>query len=267
MSVPAAPVDLPGALRRLGRALAGAVTPSRGLSVAVLPERLRPMPALMGMSSTGPVGRVATGGNAGDRSAPATGALRTETADPDDAAHREVWGLVRAAQDGDGDAFGQLYDRYVDTVYRFIYYRVNDRPLAEDLTSETFLRALRRLGSVRYQGRDLAAWFVTIARNLILDHLKSARYRLEVTTEDLLETGEREDSTESAVLASLRNERLLRAVKELSDEQQECIVLRFLHGLSVAETAQVMSKNEGAVKAMQHRAIRRLHTTLAGELP
>ncbi|MGI8881254.1 MAG: sigma-70 family RNA polymerase sigma factor [Jatrophihabitans sp.] len=187
----------------------------------------------------------------------------TTTPDPD---HAEVWEMVAAAQGGDSDAFGQLYDRYVTTVYRFIYYRLGDRAQAEDLTSETFVRALRRLHSVSYQGRDLAAWFVTIARNLVLDHVKSARYRMEITTDELLDTGVSKDNPEAAVLTSLTNARLVDAIRDLSAEQRECIVLRFFQGFSVAETAEVMDKNEGAVKAMQHRAVRRLHGILDGEL-
>jgi RNA polymerase sigma-70 factor (ECF subfamily) len=168
--------------------------------------------------------------------------------------------LVQRAQSGDAEAFGELYDRYVDLVYRYIYYRVGTTQLAEDLTSETFLRALRRISSFTWQGRDVGAWFVTIARNLIADHYKSGRYRLEMTTDDIVETGSKmvEDSPENAVLESMQNKVLLEAVKQLNAEQQECIVLRFLQGLSVAETAQAMGKNDGAIKALQYRAIRSL---------
>ncbi|MBK5307615.1 MAG: sigma-70 family RNA polymerase sigma factor [Frankiaceae bacterium] len=168
--------------------------------------------------------------------------------------------LVERAQAGDADAFGELYDRYVDLVYRYIYYRVGTSQLAEDLTSETFLRALRRISSFTWQGRDVGAWFVTIARNLIADHYKSGRYRLEMTTDDIVETGSKlvQDGPESAVLESMQNKVLLEAVKQLNAEQQECIVLRFLQGLSVAETAQAMGKNDGAIKALQYRAIRSL---------
>jgi RNA polymerase sigma-70 factor, ECF subfamily len=188
---------------------------------------------------------------------------------PDPQADAEAWALVAAAQTGDVGAFGQLYDRYLSTVYRFIYYRLGDRVQAEDLTSETFVRALRRLSSLTNQGRDPAAWLVTIARNLILDHVKSARYRLEVSTDELLEPNNPTadaDSPETMVLAGLTNARLIEAIRELSDEQRECIVLRFLHGLSVSETARVMGKNDGAIKAMQHRAVRRLHVILKDEL-
>ncbi|MDQ1656004.1 MAG: polymerase sigma-70 factor, subfamily [Cryptosporangiaceae bacterium] len=173
-----------------------------------------------------------------------------------------VWAVVKRAQEGDTEAFGEIYDRYIDMVFRYIYFRVGTRQLAEDLTSETYLRALRRIGSVTWQGRDLGAWLVTIARNLIADHYKSGRYRLEVTTADMLDT-DRADTTadgrpEAAVLERLTNATLLEAVKKLNPEQQECIVLRFLQGLSVTETATVMGKNEGAIKALQYRAVRSL---------
>ncbi|HKT04600.1 MAG TPA: ECF subfamily RNA polymerase sigma factor, BldN family [Rugosimonospora sp.] len=181
--------------------------------------------------------------------------------DPSDAAH-EVWSLVERAQAGEAEAFGLIYDRYVDTVFRFIYFRVGNRQLAEDLTSDTFLRALKRIGSFTWQGRDLGAWLVTIARNLVADHFKSGRYRLEVTTGDVLDA-DREDrgpegSPEAAVVDHITNVALLTAVKQLNPEQQECIVLRFLQGFSVAETAQAMGKNEGAIKALQYRAVRAL---------
>lgn len=176
--------------------------------------------------------------------------------------------LVTRSQAGEAEAFGLLYDRYVDLVYRYIYYRVNNPSLAEDLVSETFLRALRRIDSFTWQGRDFAAWLVTIARNLIADHFKSGRYRLEITTEDILETGPTQttDGPENLVLDALTNETLLTAVKKLNPEQQECIVLRFLQGLSVSETALAMGKNDGAIKALQYRAVRALARLLPEEL-
>ena len=174
----------------------------------------------------------------------------------------EVWALIERAQAGDGAAFGLLYDRYFDTVFRFVYFRVGNRQLAEDLTADTFLRALKRISSFTWQGRDLGAWLVTIARNLVADHFKSGRYRLEVTTGDVLDADRPdrgpEGSPEAAVIDHITNVDLLKAVKQLNPEQQECIVLRFLHGFSVAETAHAMSKNEGAIKALQYRAVRAL---------
>ncbi|MBB5806346.1 RNA polymerase sigma-70 factor (ECF subfamily) [Saccharothrix ecbatanensis] len=170
----------------------------------------------------------------------------------------EPWNLVRAAQGGDTDAFGALYDRYVDVVYRYVLFRVGDRTLAEDVTSETFLRALRSIRSISYQGRDVGAWFVTIARNIVFDHVKSSRYRLEVTTAELADNREVTDGPEQAVLTDATNAELLRCVAQLGEDQRECITLRFIQGLSVAETAARMGRNEGAIKALQHRAVRRL---------
>ncbi|MFC7221290.1 ECF subfamily RNA polymerase sigma factor, BldN family [Streptomyces polyrhachis] len=171
--------------------------------------------------------------------------------------------LVERAQGGEAEAFGRLYDQYADTVYRYIYYRVGGRATAEDLTSETFLRALRRIGTFTWQGRDFGAWLVTIARNLVADHFKSSRFRLEITTGEMLDANEVERSPEDSVLESLSNTALLETVQKLNPQQQECVTLRFLQGLSVAETARVMGKNEGAIKTLQYRAVR----TLARLLP
>lgn len=179
-----------------------------------------------------------------------------------DEGHDAAWALVRAAQQGDTAAFGRLYDRYVDVVFRYVLFRVGDRSLAEDVTSETFLRALRRISTVSYQGRDVGAWFVTIARNLVLDHVKSSRYRLEVTTAEISDAsmsgGQAGGGPEHEVLAAATNAELMRCVAKLNADQQECVMLRFMQGLSVAETAAIMGRNEGAIKALQHRAVRRL---------
>jgi RNA polymerase sigma-70 factor (ECF subfamily) len=176
-----------------------------------------------------------------------------------DAEHADVWKLVQLAQTGDRGAFGELYDRYADIVYRFIFYRVHDRALAEDFTSDTFLRALRRIGSVNYQGRDIGAWLITIARNIVLDHAKSARTRLEVMTAEAPESHVPiESGPEDAVIDAETYQLLLAAISELNPEQRECVTLRFIQGLSISETAVRMGKNEGAIKALQHRAIRKL---------
>jgi RNA polymerase sigma-70 factor, ECF subfamily len=173
--------------------------------------------------------------------------------------HDGAWALVKAAQNGDMAAFGELFDRYFDMVFRFALVRMNgDRAQAEDIASETFVRALRRITSVTYQGRDIGAWFVTIARNLIFDHVKSSRYRLEHATDEIVEHSPSTHGPEQQVLDGATNDELLRCIRKLNPDQQECITLRFLQGLSVAETAALMDRNEGAVKALQHRAVRRL---------
>ena len=166
--------------------------------------------------------------------------------------------LVELARGGDVDAFGLLYDHYQPSVYRFVYYRTRSQTLAEDLTSETFLRALRNMAGFRWQGKDFGAWLMTIARNLTMDHYKAGRTRLESTTEDLTDLDTTAEGPEDAVLASLTNEALLTALGDLPTEQRDCLVMRFLQGMSIAETAQVLGRSDGAIKQLQLRGVRNL---------
>jgi RNA polymerase sigma-70 factor (ECF subfamily) len=176
----------------------------------------------------------------------------------DEAEATRLIALVELARKGDTEAFGMLYDHYQGSVYRFLYYRVGSVALAEDLTSETFFRALRSMSSFRWQGKDFGAWLMTIARNLTTDHYKSSKTRLETATEDMSPHDSATDGPEVAVLASLTNEALLTALKSLPPEQHECLVMRFLQGLSIAETAEVLGRSEGAIKQLQLRAVRNL---------
>nr|WP_062340551.1 sigma-70 family RNA polymerase sigma factor [Herbidospora sakaeratensis] len=179
----------------------------------------------------------------------------------------EMRTLVLRAKTGDTEAFGQLYDRYVDLVYRYVFFRVGSHPLAEDLTSDTFLRALRNISDFTWQGRDFGAWLVTIARNLITDHYKSGRSRLEVSTAEVLDTPlDGPHIPENAAITNMVNEHVMRAVQQLNPEQQECVIMRFLYGMSLAETAAAMGKKSGAIKALQFRAIKALARSLPKDL-
>jgi RNA polymerase sigma-70 factor, ECF subfamily len=176
----------------------------------------------------------------------------------DEADRERLIALVELARGGDKEAFGLLFDHYHPSVYRFVYYRTRSQTLAEDLASETFFRALRSMNNFRWQGKDFGAWLMTIARNLTTDHFKAGRTRLEQTTEDM---GVHDDATEGpdvAVLASLTNEVLLTALQQLPKEQQECLIMRFLQSMSIAETAQVLGRSEGAIKQLQLRGVRNL---------
>ncbi|MET0526567.1 MAG: sigma-70 family RNA polymerase sigma factor [Nocardioides sp.] len=167
--------------------------------------------------------------------------------------------LVELARGGDAEAFGMLFDHYHGSVYRFLFHRTRSQVLAEDLTSETFFRALRSMGSFRWQGKDFGAWLMTIARNLATDHFKAGRTRLELTTEDMSFHDDRTtEGPEDAVLTSITNEVLLEALTELPPEQRDCLVMRFLQGMSIAETAAVLGRTEGAVKQLQLRGVRNL---------
>jgi RNA polymerase sigma-70 factor (ECF subfamily) len=187
------------------------------------------------------------------------GDARLATSSEDSPEDRErLIGLVELARGGDADAFGLLYDHYQGSVYRFLYYRTRSSVVAEDLTSETFFRALRNMSSFRWQGKDFGAWLMTIARNLATDHFKAGRTRLELTTEDMGNHDNATEGPESEVLANLTNEILLEALTQLPSEQRDCLIMRFLQGLSIAETAKALGRSDGAIKQLQLRGVRNL---------
>jgi RNA polymerase sigma-70 factor, ECF subfamily len=209
---------------------------------------------------------VKTRGGTGSEPEPASDRDLAVSSATDQAEADRLIALVELARSGDADAFGMLYDHYQASVYRFLYYRVGSVALAEDLTSETFFRALRSMSSFRWQGKDFGAWLMTIARNLTTDHFKSSRTRLESTTEDMSPHDSATEGPEVAVLATLTNEALLAALKKLPPEQQECLIMRFLQGFSIAETAQVLERSDGAIKQLQLRAVRNLAKLMPEDL-
>ena len=199
----------------------------------------------------GPAGP-ATPGGAYDDSALATSSEESATD------RQRLIALVELARKGDVEAFGLLYDHYQGSVYRFLFHRTRSATLAEDLTSETFFRALRSMQGFRWQGKDFGAWLMTIARNLATDHFKAGRTRREMTTEDMGQHDDATEGPEAMVLAGLTNEILLKALTELPDEQRDCLVMRFLQGMSIAETAAVLGRSDGAIKQLQLRGVRNL---------
>jgi RNA polymerase sigma-70 factor (ECF subfamily) len=243
-------------LDALRRALTELIGPQIALAGASEPgsSARRTASWLFTETSERPV-RAVPGSGPGTR--PDDSAFATSSLD-DEAEGTRLIALVELARGGDSEAFGQLYDHYHSSVYRFLYYRVGSVPLAEDLTAETFFRALRSMSSFRWQGKDFGAWLMTIARNLAMDHFKAGRTRLEQTTEDMGTLDTTTEGPENAVLSLLTNEALLEALSQLPTEQRECLVMRFLQGLSIAETADVLGRSAGAVKQLQLRGVRNL---------
>jgi len=250
--------DLPHAFDEGMDALRRAVLAALGASPALEPagrstghvllaEAAAPR-ASVGGSSGGP-------GRVGDED-------RATSSEGDEAERERLIALVELARSGDKDAFGLLYDHYQASVYRFLYHRTRSQTLAEDLASETFFRALRSMNSFRWQGKDFGAWLMTIARNLTTDHFRAGRTRLEVTTEDMTPHDDATEGPEAAVIATLTNEVLLEALTELPTEQRECLIMRFLQGFSIAETALALGRSDGAVKQLQLRGVRNLATLM-----
>jgi RNA polymerase sigma-70 factor (ECF subfamily) len=183
------------------------------------------------------------------------------------------WALVERAQAGDRDAFAQIYRDCYPLVWRYIYRRVGIRHLADDLAADVFARALRGIGTVSWQGRDIRAWIITITRNLVADWAKSGRYRFERVTDltagaeravadgvlvDASAEGRVEDTFVNTVARIAAANALHAAIDRLPNLQGECLRLRFLSGLTMRQTADKLGTTCDSVKQLQHRAVRRL---------
>lgn len=177
----------------------------------------------------------------------------------------DLWDLVERAQAGDVAAFGELYDATVAKVYTYVLFRVGrHRETAEDVTGDTYRRALAGIASVRRKAGSPIAWLYRIAHNLAADHWKHAQTRLTRTVADISETCEQlradvaEDLAAAATLGYLGGRDLWAAVLRLTEPQRDVIVARFLAGLTVPETAEVIGRTAAAVKVLQYRGVRAL---------
>jgi RNA polymerase sigma-70 factor (ECF subfamily) len=171
--------------------------------------------------------------------------------------------LVEAARSSPV-AFGALYERYVDAIYAYAYHRIGDRTIAEDIVSETFHKALENMHGYEWRGVAFSAWLYRIASNAI-----AGRYRREPVMggeDDLELVPDSEPHPEVALTTLERRADVLEAVRDLPDDQQQVVVLRFGQELRNKEIARIMQRSEGAVKALLHRALAGLHRRLtAGE--
>ena len=170
---------------------------------------------------------------------------------------------VRAAQ-ADRAAFGALYRRYVERVYGYAFYLLGDHHDAEDVTERTFLSALGHLDGFRDTGASFRAWLFRIAHNHVANALRSRSRRATVPIEQAAEPVDPGDPAQR--LASAEEARRLRtALSTLSEERRQVVVLRFVDGLSAREIGEVLGRSEGAVRVLQHRALRELATRLASD--
>jgi RNA polymerase sigma-70 factor (ECF subfamily) len=167
---------------------------------------------------------------------------------------------VHAAQ-GDRAAFAALYRRYVERVYGYCFYLLGDHHDAEDATERTFLAALGAIDRFRDDGASFRAWLFRIAHNELANSLRQRRRRRTTPLED---GPEPMDDADPARLVGVAEEagRLRAAVSRLSDDRRQVVVLRFVDGLSAREIGVVLGRSEGAVRVLQHRALRDLAAIL-----
>ena len=176
----------------------------------------------------------------------------------------EIVSLVRRAQSHDPLAFDQLYDHFADPLYRYFYYRSSDRYIAEELVSEVFLKMVEAIGSFnmpeRAQARAFSGWVFRIAYTKLVDHYRQQKRQAVELDESLPAPF----AADEVVDRSLGHEELRAAIKRLTGEQQQVILLRFVERLSTEEVAVITGQTIGAVKAMQHRALNAMAKILGG---
>lgn len=164
--------------------------------------------------------------------------------------------LIIFSQQGDRDAFACLYDTYLARIHRYIYFRVVDHELAEDITSLVFLRGWEKLRTYQPGKSPFAAWLYRIAHNAVIDHYRTRK--AVISLEELTAELSYADEVDEKIELHAWSQKLLEAMKELTDVQQQVLILRFSYGCSTLEIARRLDKPEGAIRALQMRALKRL---------
>jgi RNA polymerase sigma-70 factor (ECF subfamily) len=178
---------------------------------------------------------------------------------PDDP--RVVALVNRVVISRDPAAFGELYDLFVERVYKYLYFRTGSQPEAEDLTEQVFLKAWEAIDRYRWQGRPFLAWLYRMAHNIHIDHVRSQKPTTSLNNDERpLELASA--SADGELRRTLDADLLTRALRELTPDQQQVIVMKFLEGLDNEHIAQSMDKREGAIRALQMRALMSLRRVL-----
>lgn len=162
-------------------------------------------------------------------------------------------------------AFALLYERYVDKIYQYIYYRTGNRQEAEDLTARTFFRALDRLDSYTYRGLPFSAWLYRIAHNLVANWHRDRKHREMIPLDELVIKSKGQRTPERWVERREGEEALRQAINRLSPDRQQLLILKFVEGVSNAEIGKVMGRSEGAIKSLYHRTLVALREDLKSQ--
>jgi len=173
--------------------------------------------------------------------------------------------LIRSAQDGNAEAFGELYRRHAEAIFRFLASRLSDPMDAEDLTEDVFLRVWRSLPSYNDQGVPFLAYLFRVARNALIDHYRRHdKFKGQVSIDDIPLRDKSQGPRES-VSAALERQEIHHTLDQLRKDYRNVLVLRFLVELSPAETAEVMERSPGAVRVLQHRALAALRELIGAD--
>ena len=187
----------------------------------------------------------------------ASGSDRTEDCSAKGRAEAELIARLKAYDEA---AIRQVYRLHADGIYRYALYQSGDPSLAEDVAGEVFARMIESIGSYTYRGAPFSAWLYRVARNLVIDHQRRGARLKPLEAADEART--LADNPVELAERQLTWEELRIAMSELTDEQRQVVVLKFIENLDNAEVAEIIGKSEGSVKSLQHRALRTLRRLL-----
>jgi len=162
--------------------------------------------------------------------------------------------LNRAIQ-GDHEAFGKLYEDYVERIFNYVYYRTGNQHDAEDLTARVFFRAMRRIPQYEERGLPVSAWLYRIAHNLVANWHRDRGRRPEISLDEGFTTVQHSEHPETTLMQLEEQDHLLKIIRDLPPERQQLIILKFVEHMSNAEIGQIMGRTEGAVKSLYHRTL------------
>ncbi len=162
--------------------------------------------------------------------------------------------LDRAIQ-GDHEAFGVLYEEYVERIFSYVYYRTGNQHDAEDLTAKVFFRAMRRIPQYEERGLPVSAWLYRIAHNLVANWHRDRNRRPEISLDEGYASIPHSEHPEVTLLHREEQNNLLQIIRGLPSDRQQLIILKFVEHMSNAEIGQIMGRTEGAVKSLYHRTL------------
>lgn len=170
--------------------------------------------------------------------------------------------ILVLASKGDRDAFGQLYERYVERIFNYVYYRTGNTHDAEDLTARVFQRAMNHIQKYTDRGVPFSAWLYRIAHNLVANWHRDRSRKQEIPLDDLPILPTKGDHPEKNLVRSQEQDSLLRMIRKLPAERQNLLILKFVEDMSNAEIGAIMGRSEGAVKSLYHRTLLALRDQL-----
>jgi len=163
--------------------------------------------------------------------------------------------ILNDAISGDIEAFNLIYEKYVDRIYNYTYYRIGNKNDAEDVTAKVFYRALKKIRYYKNLGVPFSAWLYRIAHNLVANWHRDNSRKKEVPIEENVNLQHQDQPPEIVMIQDEENEKLIRALKNLSPERQQLIILKYVERLSNSEIGIIMGRSEGAIKSLYHRTL------------